>query len=142
MDAADGPTELTRAVYAGDLPAVQALIIAGVDVNAIAEARFSPPLHDAIEHGRAEIARCLIAAGADVNHDVGGGQNPLFHAVDIESDTASQRGIPTDEASTELTEMLLAAGTVVTARAYELARAYNNYKALTLLEQARGGNRD
>ncbi len=141
MGEANGPTELAAAVYSGDLPAVQALIAAGVDVNALAQGRFSPPLHDAIEHGRTEMARRLIAAGADVNHDIGCGQTPLFHAVDIESDTASQSGVPMDEVSTELTEMLLVAGAVPTESVHELARAYNNHKALSLLERARRAER-
>lgn len=81
----------------------------------------------------------MPSPGADVNHDIGGGQTPLFHAIDIESDTDSQRGASTDEVSTELTEMLLAAGAVPTNRVFELARAYNNHKVLSLLERARGG---
>jgi ankyrin repeat protein len=137
MDRASRTRELADAVYAGNLLAVEALIAAGVDVNAVADGLFSPPLHDAIEHHRVEIARRLIAAGADVNHDIGDGQTALFHAIDCESDWASQRGIPKDEASTELTEMLLAAGGVPTPRAFELARAYNNRRVLSLLELAK-----
>jgi ankyrin repeat protein len=96
-----------------------------------------PPLHQAIEHQRVEIVRRLIAAGAAVNRDPGDGWTPLAHAVDIESDAASQAGVPPEAVSTELVELLLAAGAVPTGRVFELATAYRNDKALALLEQAR-----
>lgn len=137
MDGSGGPRDLADAVYAGDLPTVEALIAAGVDVNAVADGLFCPPLDDAIEHGRVAIARRLIAAGADVNFANRGGQTVLFHAIDVGSDWVGQRGVPTDAASTELTEMLLAAGAVPTPQAIELARVYGNRRALSLLERAR-----
>ena len=137
MDGVSRVKELADAVYAGDLATVEALIAAGVDVNAVADGLFSPPLDDAIEHGRVVIARRLIRAGADVNYANSSGQTLLFHAIDQESDFVSQLGMPMDSASTELTEMLLAAGAIPTPQAFELARVYGNRQAVSLLEQAR-----
>ena len=136
MSAANGLEELAAAVWAGNLSGVEAFIATGGDVNAIAEGRFSPPLYYAIEQMHVEIARRLIAAGADINYDLGQGQTAVFHAIDIESDCASQRGLPPNETSTELTELLLAAGAIPTEEAFQLARAYDNRQALSLLEQA------
>ncbi len=127
---------LLEAIWSDDVAAVTALIVAGVDVNVAPDPHW-PPLFQAIEHLRAEIARLLLAAGADVNRDVGGGWTPLLHAIDIESDTAWQSHYESGHESTELTTLLLAAGAVPTDAAFESARAYNNRRALSLLEQAR-----
>jgi ankyrin repeat protein/predicted RNA-binding Zn-ribbon protein involved in translation (DUF1610 family) len=59
---------LYKAAERGDLPGVQSLLDAGAPANGIVEepyARTSYPLHGAIEHP--EVAKALIAAGADVN---------------------------------------------------------------------------
>jgi ankyrin repeat protein len=129
-------TQFADAVWAGDLPAVEAMIAAGADVNAPGAEDLPTPLHLAIEQQWIEIVQRLIAAGADVNRDtpVCFG-TPLAHAIDIESDAASQRyGEPGHE-STELTALLLAAGAVPTEKAFETARAYGNQRALALLER-------
>jgi hypothetical protein len=127
---------MTDAIWHGDFDAVVALIQSGADVNAV-DGPHRPPLNQAIEHQRVEIVRRLIAAGADVNRDAGGGCTPLAHAIDIESDVASQEGLPPDEVSTELIELLLASGAVPTEKAFELVAVYNNHKARSLLEAAR-----
>jgi hypothetical protein len=129
---------MTDAIGRGDLDAVVALLRSGADVNA-ADGPHSPPLHQAIEHQRVEIVRCLIAAGAAVNRDFGKGWTPLVHAIDSdsESDAASQAGTPPEAVSTELLELLLAAGAKPTERAFELAAAYRNHKAQALLQAAR-----
>ncbi len=127
---------LSDAVRAGDLSGVDAAIRAGADVNAT-DGRRQPPLHLAIEQMEVEIARRLIAAGAEVNRDLGQGWTPLAHAVDIESDAACQAGLSPDEVSTALTELLLASGAIPTDRAIELARGYGNHRALALLNRAR-----
>jgi ankyrin repeat protein len=125
---------LSEAVWKDDLATVAALIESGVDVN-IAHEPHWPPLFQAIEHQRVEIAQRLIAAGANVNYDLGEGWTPLVHAIDIESDVASQAYHEAGHESTELTALLLSAGAVPTERAFKLARAYNNRRALTLLER-------
>lgn len=127
---------MTDAIRRGDLEAVATLIRSGADVNAVDDPHW-PPLHQAIEHQRVEIVRRLIAAGVAVNRDVGQGWTPLAHAIDIESDAASQAGLSPDDISTELVELLLAAGAVPTKRAFELVAAYNSHKALSLLLRAR-----
>lgn len=130
--------QLGDAIWRGDLDAVAALIRSGVDVNA-ADGPGWPPLHGAIEHQWVEIVRLLVAAGAAVNRDPGDGWTPLVHAIDIESDAASQAGLPAEDVSTEPVELLLAAGAVPTERAFELAAAYRNRKAHELMAAAVAG---
>jgi ankyrin repeat protein len=131
---------LIAAIRANDSQAVERLIQAGADVNALPEDGDWPPLAFAIEHERIEIMRRLIAAGAHVNRDIGDGWSPLAHAIDLESDGAWQAHHETGHESTELTELLLAAGAVPTPRAFEVAEAYQNLKALALLRQYSGNN--
>jgi hypothetical protein len=90
----------------------------------------------AIEQPWPEIVRRLIAAGADVNRYPGSDWGtPLAHAIDVESDAAWQRFDDRDRASTELTELLLAAGAVPAEEAFEKAQMYGNRRALALLER-------
>jgi ankyrin repeat protein len=124
------------AVWDGDLQTVEAMIAAGADVNAPNEEGQQPPLHLAIEQQWSQIVLRLIEAGADVNLAVGEDWTPLVHAIDIESDVASQAGKPPDEVSTELVELLLNFGAKPTERAFILASAYRNEKALKLLKGA------
>jgi ankyrin repeat protein len=131
------PGQFAEAVWAGDIAGVEAMIAAGIDVNAPSENGRQPPLHLAIEQQRPEIVRRLIAAGAEVNGDLGRAWTPLAHAIDIESDAASQAGRSPDEVSTELVELLLAAGALPTERAFELAESYGNHKVLSLLRRAK-----
>jgi hypothetical protein len=112
---------LVQAIVADDLEAVNALIDAGVDVNASEEPHWPR----------------LIAAGADVERDVGEGWTLLAHAIDVESDVASQAGRLQDSVSTELVELLLAAGAEPSERAFKLMGTNGNHKALALLRLAR-----
>jgi hypothetical protein len=90
----------------------------------------------AIEQQWIEIVRRLIAAGADINRNFAEGWGtPLVHAIDIESDAASQQFQEPGHESTELTELLLGAGAIVTEEAFEIARRYGNRRALALLER-------
>jgi ankyrin repeat protein len=126
------PKRFAEAVWTGDLPAVEAMLAAGADPNAT-HGDHQPPLHLAIEQMWVEVARRLVAAGAEVNRDDGQGWTPLVHAIDIESDAAWQSHHEAGRETTALTELLLAAGAVPTGRAYEVARRYENQKALVLL---------
>ncbi|MEX0714989.1 MAG: ankyrin repeat domain-containing protein [Planctomycetaceae bacterium] len=128
---------LSHAVWTQDLAAVEALIAAGVDVN-VADDPHPPPLHLAIEQGNIEIVRRLINAGAELNRpfrDWGEDFTPLVHAIDLESDAASQGLIDPEHESTELTKTLLAAGAIPTAAAFEVAESYQNDRALVLLRR-------
>ena len=124
-------------VWAGDLPTVETMIVAGADVNTPAGKGRQPPLHLAIEQQWAKIVRLLIAAGARVDEDLGQGWTPLVHAIDIESDAAWQAHRETGHESTELTEMLLEAGAQPSLRAFEVAERYGNRKAISLLDRYR-----
>jgi ankyrin repeat protein len=73
----DGP--ITRAVNAGDLQAVRALIKSRADVNA-RSGDGSTPLLWAVHHSNDEIAGVLIAAGAAVDTANDFGITPLLHA--------------------------------------------------------------
>ena len=74
-----GETALTKAVKAGDLQSVRALVKQGADVN-VKSGDGSTPLLWAADGGEHEIARALIAAKAriDVANDFG--VTPLLHA--------------------------------------------------------------
>jgi ankyrin repeat protein len=124
--------QFSRAVWSGDLDAVNVMIAAGANVNACDEPR-DPPLHLAIEQQSLPIVRRLIAAGALVNRDLRDGWTPLVHAIDIESDCAWQAHYEPGHESTNLTELLLVAGAIPTDRAFEIARNYKNEGALALL---------
>jgi ankyrin repeat protein len=126
-----------EAVWQGDLAAVEAMIAAGADVNAT-DPPHDPPLHLAIEQQWVEIVRRLIRAGSEVNRELRDGWTPLAHAIEIESDSAWEAHGEIGHESTELTELLLAAGSVPTARVFEIARAYDNRKALALLQKNAG----
>jgi ankyrin repeat protein len=126
--------QFSQAVWSGNLNAVDAMIAAGADVNASDDPR-DPPLHLAIEQKWVLIVSRLIKVGALVNRDLGDGWTPLVHAIDIESDEAWQMHHETGHESTELIELLLAVGAIPTERAFEIARNYDNRKALALLTQ-------
>lgn len=76
----DGP--LAKAVKAGDLRAVHALIKSGTDVN-VRSGDGSTPLLWAASNSGHEIARALIKAGASVDTSNDYGITPLLHASRI-----------------------------------------------------------
>jgi ankyrin repeat protein len=76
---ANGDAPLTKAVKAGDVAAVRALLKPGADVN-VRSGDGSTPLLWAVNHANAEIARLLIAAGAAVDAPNDFGVTPLLHA--------------------------------------------------------------
>ena len=73
----DGP--VAKAVKAGDLAAVRALVASGADVNA-RSGDGSTPLLWAAHNSHPEMARLLIAAGAQVDQANDYGITPLLHA--------------------------------------------------------------
>jgi len=90
----------------GDLEYLKSYLAAGNDPNAIDYRGFSL-LHTAIEHGKLNIVELLLSAGADPNIVDAFGVTPLWHAIDSESDAASQLGT---ELFFEAVEFLLKAG--------------------------------
>jgi ankyrin repeat protein len=101
--ASDGFTALHLASFFGGVEAARLLLQRAAPPNAVSRnAMQVMPLHSAAAGGHDEVARLLVAAGADVNARQLHGYTPL-HA-------AAQNG------DTELTEMLLAAGADPSAR--------------------------
>lgn len=81
--AADGFAPLGLATFFGHHAAVEALLAAGADVNAASrESMKITPLHSAASARQFEIARLLIAHGADVNpSQAASGLKPLHEAA-------------------------------------------------------------
>ncbi|MET3805723.1 ankyrin repeat protein [Nakamurella sp. UYEF19] len=71
-----GRNALHLAAIAGDLPATEAAIKAGEDVNAH-ESRSYTALHFAVQEGFVDITAALLAAGADVESRTDIGVTPL-----------------------------------------------------------------
>ena len=71
---------LHYAVRNGHAEEVNALIVAGADVNAKGY-NGNTPLHYAVRNGHAEEVNALIVAGADVNTKADDGETPLHYAV-------------------------------------------------------------
>ena len=98
---ADGTTPLHRAVHRNDLQAVDALIRAGANVNAVN--RYGvPPLSLAATNGNAAILERLLKAGADANAGQSEGETALM--------TAARSGVPA------AVQVLLAHGADVNAK--------------------------
>ncbi|MDP8225198.1 MAG: ankyrin repeat domain-containing protein [Candidatus Lernaella stagnicola] len=79
--------ELHRAVRAGDLAEVKRLLAAGSDPDVVAELNETPLIY-AIKGRHAEIARALVAGGADVNHASTFGRTPLFYVPHFQKEMA------------------------------------------------------
>jgi ankyrin repeat protein len=78
----DGFTALHLAAYLGGPAALQVLIGAGADVNAVARNDMQvQPLHSAAAHGSVESVEQLLVAGADPNGRQNGGWTPLDEAI-------------------------------------------------------------
>jgi ankyrin repeat protein len=79
---AAGDAPLTKAVKAGDVQAVHALIKAGTDIN-VRSGDGSTPLLWAVSNSNVEVARALVAAKASVDTPNDFGVTPLLHASRI-----------------------------------------------------------
>ena len=73
--------DIHAAVVSGDLKVVRQHIEAGSDINAADPFAGSSPLITAATFGKTEIARMLIAAGADINLTNGDGSTALHSAA-------------------------------------------------------------
>lgn len=79
----DGWTPLHLAAFFGRRAAVERLLTAGVDLNAISHnALKNTPLHAALAGRHTEVALLLIGAGADVTIADGGGHTPFHIAAE------------------------------------------------------------
>lgn len=76
-------TPLNLAV-SDDPSLVPALLKAGADPNLPGGAQLDTPLHVAVSHGKLELAKLLIEAGADLKAVDGQGRTALFHAYTAE----------------------------------------------------------
>ncbi len=88
--------DIHTAAFLGDLEAIQQHIKAGSDLDAREPTMNSTPLISAAVLGKTEVARALIAAGADVNLQNNEGSTALHSAAFL--------------CRTEIVEMLLANG--------------------------------
>ena len=77
--------ELFEAVKAGDAIAVQKLLAAGAEVNALDEAGWTPLARAVyspeMEHGFLDVVRLLVNAGANLEATIGFGVRPLMLAA-------------------------------------------------------------
>jgi len=126
-------TPFEMAVIQEDLPVVQALAAAGVDVNSLNDAGI-PALTSAVMSNRVEVARALITLGADVNRTDELSLTPLMHAAKV------------DFGDTAMVQLLLASGATTTPTskdhqtALDLARQYGHEAIAQLLERERPAN--
>ena len=79
----DGWTPLHLAAFFGHPAAVEHLVAAGADLNAVSRnALLNTPLHAAVAGGHVEASLLLIDSGADVNAVDAGGHTPLHIAAE------------------------------------------------------------
>jgi ankyrin repeat protein len=106
IDPDDLANALSIGAFRGDCAIVQLLLDFGADPNARPSGHW-PAIYCAIEQQALNMVRLLAKHGADVNLPIENGFTPLHLAVDIEGDSAWQRG---ESASAELTALMLALG--------------------------------
>ena len=101
---AGGDTALHDAAASGALRAAAFLVAEGLDVDD--PGRAGPPLSRALEEGHLEVARVLLANGADARVRIGPEQRPTAVQVALSGDVAKMNrllglGIPPDVADTD-----------------------------------------
>lgn len=128
---------LSAAVMRGDLAIVKVLLAHSANPNC-QPSEHLPALHCAIEQQDKNSIRLLVEYGADVNLPTENGFTPLHLAVDIEGDSAWQRG---ETPSVELTTLLLELGANPKAKdssgktPLNIAEQYQHSRAIELLAE-------
>jgi ankyrin repeat protein len=131
---------LSAAALRGDLRIVTLLLDYGAEPNG-RPTEHLPAIHCAVEGQHEKIVDLLAQRGADVNLPTENGFTPLHLAVDIEGDSAWQRGITP---SGELTALLLQLGAnpgVMDAQGrtpLSIAEQYQHARAIQLLQPDTG----
>ncbi|CAJ1373916.1 unnamed protein product [Effrenium voratum] len=72
---------LLRAAHAGEMAEVEALLEAPCDPDAVKKGSLRTALYAAAEQGHVDVARCLLAAGADVNKVDENGRTAMYAAA-------------------------------------------------------------
>jgi ankyrin repeat protein len=104
--AAGRQNDLFVAIWRDETNKVADLLAQGADPNAPSNKANRPtPLIDAVMFGRLEIARLLLAKGADPNRVDRAGYNALYHALN-----SPYLGGPKDTASGRMVELLIEHG--------------------------------
>lgn len=75
------PTEILRAAYNGDLETTRQLLKHNPNLVFVKDKEGFTPLHSAASHGYVEIAKLLLANGADVNARINKGDAPMHYAA-------------------------------------------------------------
>ena len=94
-----------------NIEAVKQHLAAGADVDVKGGWAGGTPLHYAVGEGRNEIAKLLIAKGANVNAKDGNGSTPLHYAAEEGLNTPYE-----EEGHKEIAELLIANGVDVNAK--------------------------
>jgi ankyrin repeat protein len=128
MDNATLEDELVHEVWRQDMEAIKSLLAAGANPNQPGRSWSSAIACAGENDETGDIARLLVASGADINIQDTGGLTPLHHAVDIAIDGTVQSG--RDVINWSVVDVFLALGADPTKTdkqgktVYELASAY------------------
>lgn len=105
-DSNDLSNALSAAVMREDIACTNLLLEHGAIPNC-RPSEYMPPIHCAVEQKNRELVQLLFNHGADVNYPNEMGYTPLHLAVDVEADTAWQRG---ETPSGAIVQLLLTLG--------------------------------
>lgn len=135
-DSNDLSNALSAAVMREDIASTVLLLEHGAIANC-QPSEYMPPIHCAVEQKNGELVKVLCSHGADVNYPNENGYTPLHLAVDVEADTAWQRG---ETPTVEMVRLLLKLGADPTAKdatgnnPLVIAQQYEFSRAIELLK--------
>lgn len=128
---------LSEAVKSGLEDFVKLLLNSGANPDEINNDNLWNPIHLAIEFEHVHILEILIEAGANFEYKDQSGCSPLYHAVDMEADSAHQMD---KEPVPQMSKILLDAGASPLicnssgVSVVELAKKYKYYSFLRLIK--------